>query len=318
MASAPHHVLLLITLSAAFDACSYDGRVSWDGPKAFLALLPCDATDPHSQWAGATLSDGAAASEITNGAACVGACLDLRGGGGPTVELWTCHPAGDADAPNQQWTYEADGTIRSPKNPGKLGRYTSANLFVNGTWWTGSYGLGLSSKTNSLSIEIGPFVGFRHSVDGGATWKKPMSGGAELNVSRTSGASAADAPPAARRSTANRSARPRASRWARRTSSTTGPRTCGAPTARCTSSPGGCLRRANENCTWISGDGIFLARASFDAADPDSLNDASNWEFMGVDGWVGDADDAKPAFEWEGRRRRHGDLGSGAARTSSA
>ncbi|KAH8044582.1 Beta-lactamase class C-like protein [Aureococcus anophagefferens] len=55
----------------------------------------------------------------------------------------------------------------------------------------------------------------------------------------------------------------------------------------------GCLRRA-KNCTWISGDGIFLARASFDAADPDSLNDASNWEFMGVDGWVGDVDDEAP------------------------
>ncbi|KAK7233827.1 hypothetical protein SO694_001000102 [Aureococcus anophagefferens] len=437
MASAPHHVLLLLTLSTAFDACSYDGRVSWDGPKAFLALLPCDATDPHSQWAGATLSDGAAASEITNGAAClstisdeparvvspcdatrwslranqtlavtaaaagtlvgkgVGACLDLRGGGGPTVELWTCHPAGDADAPNQQWTYEADGTIRSPKNPGKcvtlnrtamnpyvatpcawpnkppstapprsdalrgvalledatpiplygadtfypaedrdgnfysgfddgglggggtssvsvssssptgfgLGRYTSANLFVNGTWWTGSYGLGLSSKTNSLSIEIGPFVGFRHSVDGGATWKKPMSGGAELNVSRNLwGERAADAPPRGPPIDGEPLGSPAGVKMGSPHVVDHGPENVRSPDGKVYVVAGGCLApRANENCTWISGDGIFLARASFDAADPDSLNDASNWEFMGVDGWVGDVDDAKPVFEWEGR-----------------
>ena len=360
-------VALVLACAAAFSPCAYDGRVSWDGPRAFLALLPCDASDPHAQWAGETLSDGAASSAITNVATgeclstisdeparvvgpCdgtrwslranatiavaaaapgtitgkgVGACLDLRGGGGPTVETWTCHPAGDKDAPNQRWTFGKDGTLRSPNDASKcvvlnrtamnpyvetpcawpnappstgapvkqsetfrgialledaraiprfgadtfypaedrrgrfmtgfddgglggggsssvsvssssptgfgsttgsaivsggaawrnlsvaavggavvedgypmLGRYTSANAVINGTWWTGSYGLGLSSKTNSLSIEIGPFVGFRHSTDDGATWAAPRApDGEALDVSRNLfGERAPDAP----------------------------------------------------------------------------------------------------------------------------
>ena len=66
---------------------------------------------------------------------------------------------------------------------------------------------------------------------------------------------------------------------------------------------GGCLSpRANENCTWISGDGIFLARArGFDAKDPDSLNDARHWQFWGGGDWVADVAAAVPVFEWIGR-----------------
>lgn len=244
----------------------------------------------------------------------IGACIDIMGGAGPAVDIWTCHPAGDRDAPNQQLMYNAtDQTLRSPHpalagkcfllnstamNPyvstpcawpnqspplppglaqstalsgvtvlenatvipyygadtfypapdrhGRfmsgfddgglggggtssvsvssssptgfgsttgsaivsggskwrnlsvdavggalvedgypmLGRYTSANAVINDTWWTGTYGLGLSSATNSLSITIGPFVGFRHSTNNGKNWTEPAApDGSAINVS---------------------------------------------------------------------------------------------------------------------------------------
>lgn len=57
-------------------------------------------------------------------------------------------------------------------------------LPVAGTWWTGTYGLGLSSETNSLSIEIGPFIGFRHSINDGKNWSEPTApDGSQINVS---------------------------------------------------------------------------------------------------------------------------------------
>ena len=34
--------------------CAYDGRVSWDGPRSFLAMLPCNASDHAQQWSGDT------------------------------------------------------------------------------------------------------------------------------------------------------------------------------------------------------------------------------------------------------------------------
>ena len=65
-----------------------------------------------------------------------------------------------------------------------------------GTWWTGTYGLGLSVKTNDLNIEIGPFVGFRYSTSNGRKWSEPAApDGAAINVSRNVfGEQAAGAP----------------------------------------------------------------------------------------------------------------------------
>ena len=55
------------------------------------------------------------------------------------------------------------------------GRYTCANAVANGTWWVGSYGLAVgdaacAAGTGVLQFcEMGPFVGFRSSTDGGAS-----------------------------------------------------------------------------------------------------------------------------------------------------
>ena len=64
---------------------------------------------------------------------------------------------------------------------------------------------------------------------------------------------------------------------------------------------GGCMSAAaTENCTWISGDGIFIARArGFDAARPNTLNDARTWDFYaGGQRWSPQVRAARPAFAW--------------------
>ena len=59
-------------------------------------------------------------------------------------------------------------------NPGPyIGRYPSANLFYNGVWYYGTYGLTDSDgdPTKGLNYDIlGPFIGFRYSKDYGKTW----------------------------------------------------------------------------------------------------------------------------------------------------
>ena len=46
----------------------------------------------------------------------------------------------------------------------------------------------------------------------------------------------------------------------------------------------------------------FPASTGFDAAQPDSLNDAaSHWEFWGGSGWVKSVSEARPVFTWKGR-----------------
>ena len=47
------------------------------------------------------------------------------------------------------------------------GRYPSANLHHNGTWFAGTYGL------NDGNRVLGPFVGFRTSRDRGTSWQQP-------------------------------------------------------------------------------------------------------------------------------------------------
>ena len=37
-------------LPGAFPPCVFDGVVTYDSPRDFLFLLPCNASDPHQQW----------------------------------------------------------------------------------------------------------------------------------------------------------------------------------------------------------------------------------------------------------------------------
>jgi hypothetical protein len=168
---------------AAFPSCAYDGHIRWDGPRVYLAMLPCNASDPAQQWSGSALMPSigkSTAGIITNAAQpdqclssvnhdpvrlmpCagdatrwvynatnltiavaaaahgtlkgkgVGACIDIMGGSGPDVDLWTCHPEGNRDAPHQQMQYHhADKSLRNPFLKGKCLslNQTAANPWV--------------------------------------------------------------------------------------------------------------------------------------------------------------------------------------------
>ena len=74
----------------------------------------------------------------------------------------------------------------------------------------------------------------------------------------------------------------------------------------------GCLAENSAskdyNCSWISGDAIFVVRAALGpamvaASNPFSLNDQTFWEYaVGNTGtWTNQLEQAKPIFTWPGR-----------------
>ena len=220
-----------------------------------------------------------------------------------------------------------------------LERYTSANLVINGTWWVGSYGGSRSTRACEAGTgvpqlcELGPFVGFRHSMDGGRHWSSPRGGGAALSMRKTLfGEAPGDSIKIGAPHVVDH-----------------GPENRLSPDGKLYMTAMGCFAKsgvaANYNCSWISGeqlhrprscsaptplptpfdamdalharhlltrpagDGIFLARADgFSASEPDSLNDAKVWQFWcgedcDLDGmeWTSDVARAKPVFSWPGR-----------------
>jgi hypothetical protein len=174
-------------------------------------------------------------------------------------------------------------------------------------WWVGTYGLAVGDKaceagTGVLQFcEMGPFVGFRTSTDGGLSWREPHgANGAILNVSHP----LFDEPAG----TSVKLGAPHIVDF--------GPENTRSPDGRLYMVGNGCLAsKPNSNCSWISGDAVFLARAGeFDASSPDSLNDAAAWEFYCGDGaataptnatgdecWSRDVSKAKPILTWKGR-----------------
>jgi hypothetical protein len=181
-------------------------------------------------------------------------------------------------------TVNGDRPVPEPAGP-MVGRYTSANAAVNGTWWTGTYGLGFDRADDPQRIMMGPFVGFRWSRDGGATWHGPA------------GHSVANGIFGERPGDAVKMGSPHVVDH--------GPENRRSPDGALYLVAGGCTApSATDNCTWISGDGIFVARCtSFDASRPESLNDPACWEFWGgpAMGWVQRIGQARPAFAWKGR-----------------
>lgn len=189
------------------------------------------------------------------------------------------------------------------------GRYTCANTVINGTWWVGTYGLAVGdaaceSKTGILQFcQMGPFVGFRTSQDGGVSWKPPGDpNGKNLTVSNP----LFDEP-------AGKSVKLGAPHVVDH-----GPENIHSPDGALYMVGNGCLAaKPNSNCSWISGDAVFLARASgFSASTPDSLNDHHAWEFYcgptadsgqpdasanATPCWTKTITNAKPILTWIGR-----------------
>jgi len=182
------------------------------------------------------------------------------------------------------------GAVREDGAP-MYGRYTSATVVLNGTWWTGTYGLALAplgSKDVSKTVEMGPFVGFRSSIDDGRHWAEPLTpSGHALNVSH----SLFGEKPGA------------AIKYGSPHVVDHGPENRHSPDRAVYMVASGCLAPgANPNCTWISGDGVFLAKAlGVDATKPNSLNGVDNWRFWDGKEWGTEVGAAEPVLTWRGR-----------------
>eukprot|EP00040_Diaphanoeca_grandis_P019493 m.102940 g.102940 ORF g.102940 m.102940 type:complete len:427 (-) comp27452_c0_seq1:54-1334(-) len=215
---------------------------------------------------------------------CDGVCVNSAG---PHFET------GSAIVSGSNWdalTVVAPGGVIIESGLPMQGRYTCANFVTNGTWWVGTYGLAIGDAsceagTGVLQFcDMGPFVGFRYSIDRGMTWKEPS-----LNVTNNLFGEAYNHP----------------IKFGAPHTVDHGPENRDSPDGRVYMVGNGCLHATlNSNCSWISGDAVFLARASnFSATDPDSLNARSNWEFSCGQGcgWTSEVTKAKPVFTWKGR-----------------
>lgn len=137
----------------------------------------------------------------------------------------------------------------------------------------GTYGLAVGDAsceagTGVLQFcEMGPFIGFRTSTDDGATWREPSDpGGHALNASHPLFNEAPGRPV--------KLGAPHVVDY--------GPENAHSPDGALYMVGNGCLAaKPNSNCSWISGDAVFLARTRrFSATNPGSLNDPSAWEFF--------------------------------------
>jgi hypothetical protein len=177
------------------------------------------------------------------------------------------------------------------------GRYTSANVVVNSTIWVGTYGLNATSNSATCPQngfqgpcqEIGPFVGFRFSTDKGVSWEEPVGAdGQNLTVGHPLFETLGNPVKLGAPHVVDH-----------------GPENKNSPDGQLSMVGMGCLATApNPNCTWISGDGIFVTRTrrfEHTASKPASLNDASSWEFScGKSCWTVDVAQAEPVFRWPG------------------
>eukprot|EP00941_MAST-03F_sp_MAST-3F-sp1_P001459 g1459.t1 len=179
-----------------------------------------------------------------------------------------------------------------------MGRYTSANLFINGTWWVGSYGGWAGDKLCQANLNIpqlcyiAPFVGFRWSRNEGKTWNPPTRGAKKEPLTMTN--------------TIFREKLYSGIKFGAIHIVDHGAENKYSPDGYVYAVGGGCLsKEANSFCSWISGDAIFLTRAhGFTARDPASINDDSNWEYWkGGEGneWTSDVHLAQPVLKWPGR-----------------
>ena len=82
--------------NTATGGCAAARNGTWDP----AVLVPCDASDASQLWQ----LQGASGHLV----AATGLCLDVYNFAGPDVDVYTCKPAGQADA-NQVWSWTSDG-----------------------------------------------------------------------------------------------------------------------------------------------------------------------------------------------------------------
>ena len=169
------------------------------------------------------------------------------------------------------------------------GRYPSANLHFNGTWFVGTYALWPVAPSGGSGL--GPFVGFRVSSDGGATW---------LDDGRTPTTNLFGEEHCANHSVCRSDGAAPRVRFGAPHFVDLGKDMAGSPDGRAYLIGHGCTQRATGwTCDWEVGDTVFLARTK-SAPSPATISDAGAWEFYaGAAGaWSSALADAAPLFSW--------------------
>eukprot|EP00039_Didymoeca_costata_P021618 m.344993 g.344993 ORF g.344993 m.344993 type:complete len:521 (+) comp25570_c0_seq1:139-1701(+) len=169
------------------------------------------------------------------------------------------------------------------------GRYTSANIALGGVWWVGTYALGdfdleceyYKKQYACLQFcNMGPFIGFRYSTDKGKTWTEPSQNTSNNLFNEPlhpNGVVKMGAPHVVDYGQGNKHS----------------------PDGKVYIVGNGCLQtHPGSNCSWISGDAVFMARVTINPKQPQSINDASNWEFWTGEDWSSNFSDIKPVWSW--------------------
>ena len=216
------------------------------------------------------------------------------------------------------------------------GRYPSGSLFYRGVWYVGTYALselwGSAQWPCGNWCVMGPFVGFRHSSDGGHSWHEPRQQMASdfKTYSATDTFFGEMGPVCMGRinNTAPHKTDPCTIPWKGHRCS---PYTCigrwsdakikfGAPHIvdlgrELEHAPGGEPRvymvghgaqLAHQPHSWMQGSAVYLCRTTAEPS-PSVMSDGAMWEFfagrdaIGNVRWSADVDDASPLFSWENR-----------------
>lgn len=172
------------------------------------------------------------------------------------------------------------------------GRYPSANLHFNSTWFVGTYTLWPARQTSGGS-GLGPFVGFRTSVDGGVTWADD----GRVAATNLFGEEFCESRTACRPGGAPRI------RFGAPHFVDFGKDLGGSPDGRAYLIGHGCVIRApGWACDWNVGDTVHLARTTGPPS-AGAISAAASWEFWAGEGrgYSPNLADAAPLFSWAPR-----------------
>lgn len=163
------------------------------------------------------------------------------------------------------------------------GRYPSANLYLDGVWYVGTYCVNDRNRGHNYWDHLGPFTGFHVSRDDGASWTEPPTSPSRPLFDEGG--------------------------------PTGGFVRFGAPHfvdlgQELEHSPDGYAYLVGHGdgsgpnpASWVSGDAVYLARVR---PTPDGINDPASWEFYAGGGlqcsprWSRSLQDCEPIVSWPG------------------
>jgi hypothetical protein len=214
------------------------------------------------------------------------------------------------------------------------GRYPSGSLFFKGIWYYGTYAIAEDTGNKQYPCGnwcvLGPFVGFRHSLDKGATWHEPrMQMAYDFDSYKPADNLFGELGPVCNGFINQSSAQYRpgsgdggftcVGRWRGKVKMGT-PHIVdlGQELEHSSAADPDGIKRAYmvghgadqeyQPQSWMHGSQVYLARTKEEVA-PAVMHDGASWEFFGgykhgttdVPNWVAVVDDAKPLFTWENR-----------------